>query len=63
MSKYHFISDSDARPIGGSSAYGHLWDNGANPVEELKRMILVRNTAIDNFNDDCLLRMEESLQN
>lgn len=54
MSKYHFISDSDARPIGGSSAYGHLWDNGENPVEELKRMILVRNTAINNFNDDCL---------
>lgn len=54
MSKYYFISDSDARPIGGSSAFGHLWDNGVNPVEELKRMILVRNTAISNFNDKCL---------
>ena len=54
MTKYYFISDSDARPVGGSSAYGHLWDNGVNPVEELKRMILVRNTAISNFNDECL---------
>ena len=54
MTKYYFISDSDARPVGGSNAYGHLWDNGVNPVEELKRMILVRNTAISNFNDECL---------
>lgn len=54
MTKYYFVSDSDARPIGGSNAYGHLWDNGDHPVKELQRVMQVRNKAITNFNDTCL---------
>jgi hypothetical protein len=47
-----FISDSDARPKGGAHIYGHLWDNGNNPVTELKRILKIRKKAIDNFSAD-----------
>ena len=60
MSKYHFISDSDARPI-GTSAYGHLWDNGKSS-RRVKTYDIVRECRHHNFNDDCL-KMESLLQN
>ena len=44
-----FISDADARPQGGSQASGHLWDNGADPAEELSRVLEVRQQALQNF--------------
>ena len=44
-----YISDRDARPQGGAHAMAHLWDNGANPSEELKRVLEVRKKAIENF--------------
>ena len=44
-----YISDRDARPQGGAHPYAHLWDNGANAVQELDRLMKVRKTAIDNF--------------
>jgi hypothetical protein len=44
-----FISDPDSRRIGDAQPYASLWDNGANAVEELKRMIQVRKVALDNF--------------
>ncbi len=44
-----FISDPDARPQGGSQAEAHLWDNGANPAEELSRVLQVRQQALQNF--------------
>ncbi|MFO7745170.1 MAG: zinc-dependent metalloprotease [Psychroflexus sp.] len=47
-----FISDSDARPLGGAHAYAHLWDNGASASEELIRVLKLRKTAISNFSED-----------
>lgn len=47
-----FISDSDARSTGGAHAYAHLWDNGANPVEELEKVLEIRKKAIKNFSED-----------
>ena len=44
-----FISDEDARPEGGAHPYGHLWDNGASPADELRRMAKVRKAALENF--------------
>lgn len=44
-----YISDQDARPQGGVSALGHLWDNGSDPVAELKRLNQVRQVALANF--------------
>jgi len=46
-----FISDRDARPIGGAHPYAHLWDNGPDAVEELNRMLAVRQHALDNFGE------------
>ncbi|HBN90043.1 MAG TPA: peptidase, partial [Rheinheimera sp.] len=41
--------DQDARPAGGLSAVGHLWDNGADAVAELTRLGEVRKAALANF--------------
>ncbi|MBC2840682.1 zinc-dependent metalloprotease [Robiginitalea sp. SC105] len=44
-----YISDRDARPAGGAHAYGHLWDNGAAPADELDRVLEVRRRAMEQF--------------
>jgi len=44
-----YMADEDARPEGGVSAIGHLWDNGANPVDELTRLGKVRAAALQQF--------------
>lgn len=44
-----FISDRDARAAGGLHPQAHLWDNGADPVQELKEMMKVRNVALSHF--------------
>ena len=41
-----FLSDQDARPVGSAHPQTHLWDNGANAVQELTRMLRVRETAL-----------------
>jgi len=45
------ISDQDARPAGGSHPTGHLWDNGKNAVDELNRIMQVREIAINHFSE------------
>ncbi len=49
-----FISDPDARPVGGLHVDGHLWDNGSNPADELNRIIQVRKVALNNFSADAI---------
>ena len=44
-----FISDSDARPEGGAHPRAHLWDSGSNAVEELNRIMTIRNRALARF--------------
>lgn len=44
-----YMSDPDARPKSGGHATGHLWDNGENPAQELKRVLQVREKALENF--------------
>ena len=44
-----FIADRDARPPGAAHPLGNLWDNGPEPVEELRRLTGVRGVALDNF--------------
>ena len=44
-----FISDSDARPAGGANPSAHLWDNGADPIAELNRLMEVRRIALDQM--------------
>ncbi|MCU0376235.1 MAG: zinc-dependent metalloprotease, partial [Chitinophagaceae bacterium] len=45
----HFISDRDARAPGGLHPLAHLWDNGSNPTEELKRVMALRGAALRQF--------------
>ena len=49
-----FLSDQDARPAGGAHPYGHLWDNGADPITELQRMSVVRRHALSNFGEKTI---------
>ncbi|MFD1315845.1 zinc-dependent metalloprotease [Namhaeicola litoreus] len=49
---FRYISDSDARPQGSAHGYAHLWDNGSDPVYELKNVLEVRKIAIDRFSLD-----------
>src|SRR5262249_17519647 len=62
-----FLTDQDARPTGSSSSVAHLWDAGANPVDELNRLMLVRRAALKRFGEnniregDPLATIEEAL--
>ena len=47
-----FISDQDARPQGGAHAQAHLWDNGADAVKELERVLEVRKVALAQFGEN-----------
>lgn len=47
-----YISDADARPKGGAHAYGHLWDNGSDIVQELNNVLDMRKLAISKFSVD-----------
>jgi hypothetical protein len=46
-----FLSDQDARPLGGAHPYSHLWDNGSDPANELLRVLDVRSIAMKNFGE------------
>ncbi|WP_375582189.1 zinc-dependent metalloprotease [Cyclobacterium xiamenense] len=49
-----FLSDQDARPVGSAHPETHLWDNGANPVEELKNVLNIRAKALEGFGPKLL---------
>lgn len=51
---YLFISDSDSRPAGGAHPYSHLWDNGNNPIDELKRLADLRADAMSRFGENSI---------
>ncbi|KUJ84040.1 peptidase [Microbulbifer flavimaris] len=44
-----FISDPDSRTINNAHAASHLWDNGADPLQEFERMTRLRAHALENF--------------
>lgn len=48
---FQFISDRDARSPGGLHPYAHLWDNGANAIDELKNTMKVREKALQQFGE------------
>jgi len=47
-----FLTDQDARPAGSSSSLAHLWDSGANAVDELNRLMQVRAAALKRFGEN-----------
>ena len=44
-----FISDSDTRPASAAQPLSSLWDNGSDPVAELKRTMEVRRIGLNQF--------------
>jgi len=46
---FYFLSDEDARPAGGAHPTTHLWDNGKNAIDELKRLMNVRAEILKRF--------------
>ena len=46
---YYFITDEDARPVGGAHPMAHLWDNGKNPADELNRLMKLRSEILQRF--------------
>ncbi|TXF90023.1 zinc-dependent metalloprotease [Neolewinella aurantiaca] len=47
-----YISDSDARPAGSMQPDAHLWENGTDPIEEMDRLMDLREHALNNFGMD-----------
>jgi hypothetical protein len=47
-----YLTDQDARPEGSSSSLAHLWDSGANAVDELNRIMQVRVAALKRFGEN-----------
>lgn len=44
-----YITDLDSRAEGGAHPLSHLWDNGADPINELQRLLDVRQAALTRF--------------
>lgn len=51
-----FVTDADARPLGGAHPEAHLWDNGRDAVDELKRLLRLRRTVLDGIAEGGVLR-------
>jgi hypothetical protein len=51
-----FLTDQDARPFGSAHPNTHLWDNGADPVAELGRVMQVRRAALNRFGESAIRR-------
>jgi hypothetical protein len=59
--KLRFVQDTDARPVESGHPDGAIWDDGADPIAELDRMMAVRKVAIDQFGEKAL-RPGEALE-
>ena len=44
-----FVADNDSRPVASGNPQGALWDDSADPVAELGRMMEVRRVALQRF--------------
>ncbi|HEY0111842.1 MAG TPA: zinc-dependent metalloprotease [Allosphingosinicella sp.] len=49
-----YVAEADARPAGSAHPYGGLWDDAADPVAELSRMMEVRRAAVLRFGPRAL---------
>lgn len=53
-----FVTDENARSVSTSQPWGSLWDDGADPVAELARMMDVRAAAVARFGPAALAKGE-----
>ena len=49
-----YVGDGESRPPASSQPFGSLWDDGAEPVAELVRMMAVRRAAVARFGPRAL---------
>ncbi|MBX7151032.1 zinc-dependent metalloprotease [bacterium] len=49
-----YITDPDARMQGAAHPYAHLWDNGTDPIAELKNVMTIRAKALSNFSEKAV---------
>jgi hypothetical protein len=49
-----FLTDQDARSPGSVHPRAHLWDNGVDAAEELRRVLQVRRAALDRFGERAI---------
>jgi hypothetical protein len=49
-----FVADNDARPVSAGQPLGSLWDDGPDPIAELRRVMAVRRAAVDRFGSGAL---------
>lgn len=65
--KMLFISDSDSRSVGSGQPLSSMWDNGADPIAELGRVMQVRRIGLGQFSEmtiregEPLSRLEDIL--
>ena len=45
----HYITDRDSRPHGSAHPQAHLWDNHDDAIEELERLLKLRDHALSRF--------------
>lgn len=50
----YFITDQDSRPLGSANPHSHLWDNGPDSAEELKRIFTIREAALKSFGENAI---------
>jgi len=55
-----YLTDQDARPEGSIHPKAHLWDSGANAVDELNRLMKVRERVLARF-DQRVIREGEPM--
>jgi hypothetical protein len=53
-SRLVYITDEDARPLGGAHPFAHLWDNGTDAADELTRIMKIRSAALARFGDNAI---------
>src|SRR6476469_228262 len=49
-----FVADQDSRPVSSGNPEGALWDDAADPIGELRRMMNVRTVALQRFGEGAL---------
>ena len=49
---YAYVSDADSRPVGSAHPLGNLWDNGADSIAELDKLLRVRAYALGRFSQN-----------
>src|SRR5260221_10587496 len=53
------VSDDDARPVWTGQPLGAMWDDGPDPIAELRRMMEVRRVALARFGTGALAAGEQ----